>query len=192
MKNALLLLPAAFMLICMQTAWGSEATPTTVQPVFKDSKGDTCDFEAEILALDEIFRDAVVAADDATLEDLYSEDFVYTNPSGGVLNKTQAIASSEHSVLNIERIDLLNRVVRLHGTAAVITGDRVLVNAFFRPPGYPASLPPLNISGTYRYTHTFMQTSFGPSTAIHRACSSTWQLVSQNLTGIGWTRPASP
>ena len=148
--KALLLVSVAFVLVCAQTARGFEPTYTSPQTVFKDGKGDACDLEAEVLALDEMFRDAVVAADDAILEDLYSEDFVYTNPSGGVLNKTQAIASTEHAVLDIGRIDLLNRVVRLHGTAATITGDRVLVNAFFRPPGYPAFLPPLNISGTYR------------------------------------------
>jgi hypothetical protein len=192
MKKALLFLPAAFILVWAQTIQGSEPTGTTLHAASKDDNGNSCNFEAEVLALDELFRDAVVAADDATLNMIYSEDFVYTNPSGGVLNKTQAIASTEHSVLNIERIDLNNRVLRLHGTAATITGDRVLVNAFFRPPGYPVFLPPLNISGTYRYTNTYMQTSFGPSTALHRACSSTWQLVSQNLTGIGWIRPASP
>ena len=189
MKKALFIVPAAFALFCTST---TQAAAPTLPTAGVASKSHSCDFAAEILALDDMFRDAVVGGNAGVQLLLLSDDFVYTNPSGGVLNKAQAIASTDQSVLHIDRIDLLNRVVRLHGAAATVTGDRVLVNAFFRPPGYPPSLPPLNISGTYRYTHTFMQTSFGPSRVILAACPDTWQLVSQNLTGIGWVPPASP
>jgi hypothetical protein len=189
MKKTLFIIPTTAVLFCIPAVQGAAPAPPTAQAASRAGVHG-CDFSAEILALDDMFRDAVVGGNAAVQLLLLSDDFVYTNPSGGVLNKTQALASTDRSLLSIGRIDLLNRVVRLHGTAATVTGDRVLVDAFFRPPGYPESLPALNISGTYRYTHTFMQTSFGPSVAIHRACPNTWQLVSQNLTGIGWVPPA--
>lgn len=87
---------------------------------------------AEILAVEERRRRALLASDLEALDDLFEDSLVHIHAPGLVHSKAQLLehVATRHAYLDITRDEL---VVRLVGDVAVVTGR--IVNRLRRPDG---------------------------------------------------------
>ena len=69
------------------------------------------------------FNRALQQQDYAALEDIYSGRYMLVRPDGSVLNKEQVLRDLREQGLTFDRIDLEDPVVRVFGSAAILTGD---------------------------------------------------------------------
>jgi ketosteroid isomerase-like protein len=85
---------------------------------------------AEILALDEAYGRAMVAADTAALEPLLAEDVTFTHATGTVEDKAGQLRRVGR--VRYHRYGTRDRVARRYGDAAVLTGTLAFS---IQPPG---------------------------------------------------------
>ena len=69
------------------------------------------------------FNRALQQQDYAALEDIYSVRYMLVRPDGSVLNKEQVLRDLRERGLTFDRIDLEDPVIRVFGSAAILTGD---------------------------------------------------------------------
>src|SRR6266581_4542324 len=59
----------------------------------------------------------------AALEALYSDDYILVRPDGSVLNKQEVLRDLRNNGLTFHSIDLLQSLVRIYGSTALVTGE---------------------------------------------------------------------
>jgi len=59
----------------------------------------------------------------AALEALYSDDYILVRPDGSVLNKQEVLQELRNNGLTFHSIDLLQSLVRIYGSTALVTGE---------------------------------------------------------------------
>jgi ketosteroid isomerase-like protein len=69
------------------------------------------------------FLGALTAQNYAALEALYSDDYMLVRPDGSVLNKQEVLHDLRNNGLTFRSIDLLQSMVRIYGSTAVVTGE---------------------------------------------------------------------
>ena len=69
------------------------------------------------------FQAALKASDLGTLSSLYSDDYMLVRPDGSVLSRDEVLGDLRTGGLTFESIDLTQAQVRVHGEAAVLTGE---------------------------------------------------------------------
>jgi ketosteroid isomerase-like protein len=69
------------------------------------------------------FLGALTAQNYAALEALYSDDYMLVRPDGSVLNKQQVLQDLRNNGLTFHSIDVLQSLVRIYGSTAVVTGE---------------------------------------------------------------------
>lgn len=89
--------------------------------------GDSTSAEPEIRHLHELQREAFLKKDVATLERLFADDFVVTNPFGQFLNKQQTLARVRDGEIDFERFERTLDYVKVYGDAAVAAGTETMV-----------------------------------------------------------------
>jgi len=78
--------------------------------------------EREIRQVEEKRREALLRGDTTTLDQIFADEYIVTNQSGGVRTKTQMISDLRSGALKFESADEDDVVVRVYGNTAVITG----------------------------------------------------------------------
>jgi hypothetical protein len=80
--------------------------------------------EDEVLKVhSDLFYAALRSQNYAALEALYSDDYMLVRPDGSVLNKQEVLKDLRNNGLAFHSIDLLQSVVRIYGSTAVVTGE---------------------------------------------------------------------
>ena len=69
------------------------------------------------------FNRALLHQDYAALEAIYSERYMLVRPDGSVLNKEQVLKDLREQGLTFHRIDLEDPVIRVFGSAAILTAQ---------------------------------------------------------------------
>jgi ketosteroid isomerase-like protein len=113
--------------------------------------------ETKLRDLNNQYDSALLKNDLDALNKLYAEDFVYTNPEGKVLNKSEQIANIKASEVRLEQGLSTNVKVKIYGNTAVMTGN-FIAKGNYR--GNPVSI-------NERYTVTWIKTD------------TSWQMVAE-------------
>ena len=69
------------------------------------------------------FLGALTGQNYAALEALYSDDYILVRPDGSVLNKQEVLQDLRNNGLTFHSIDLLQSLVRIYGSTALVTGE---------------------------------------------------------------------
>ena len=83
--------------------------------------------EQEIRRLHELQRKAFLEKDLSTLDRLFADDFIVTNPFGQFLNKQQTLARVRSGEIDFERFERTLDYVKIYGDAAVAAGTETMV-----------------------------------------------------------------
>ena len=111
----------------------------------------------------EKYRTAIMQRDIAMLEKIWADDYVFVNPAGDVLTKTERLANIKSGATTLDSINQEENVtVRVYQNSAVTTSRVTLKGQYSGQP----------ISGDYRSTLVWVK---GPAG---------WQLVSNQLTAL--------
>jgi ketosteroid isomerase-like protein len=85
---------------------------------------------AEVLSLHtDGFNQALKQQDYAGLEKIYSDMYVLVRPDGSVLNKEQVLKDLREQGLTFHSIEVLDPVVRVLGSAAILTAESKTVSS---------------------------------------------------------------
>ena len=105
-----LLLLATLSWVLLSVALGQEAAkePRTGPPALADR------FRA--------YREALAKRDVTTLDDIWADDYTFTNPHGDFLTKKQRLENIRSAHTQIESVGSEDQDVRVYGDTAVITG----------------------------------------------------------------------
>ena len=68
------------------------------------------------------YREAIAKRDLKTLDDIWADDYTFTNPHGTFLNKKQRLENLRSAHTQIEPVATEDQDVRVYGDTAVITG----------------------------------------------------------------------
>ena len=117
-----------------------------------------------LLKLEQSWADAVAKHDAAFIERVEDDAYVYTDAAGSVAHKADDLASARAGDVKIESFKLADMKVQVHGDAAVVTGETMLVGS-----DHGGAL-----NGTYRWTDTFVRRPGG-----------NWQVVASQATAVG-------
>jgi ketosteroid isomerase-like protein len=119
--------------------------------------------EQEVRRMIEKYRAALLRRDIPALEQIWADDYVFVNASGGVMTKAQRLANFKSGATTLESInEEENITVRVYENSAVATSSVTIKGQYS---GQPAS-------GQYRSTHVWVK---GPTG---------WQLVANQLTAL--------
>jgi len=78
---------------------------------------------ADIQFLDvRAYREALAKRDVTTLDDIWDDDYTFTNPHGDFLTKKQRLENLRSAHTQIESVGSEDQDVRVYGDTAVITG----------------------------------------------------------------------
>jgi hypothetical protein len=84
--------------------------------------------EEDIRRLDDRAREALLSADIATLQRLFSDDFVVTNPFNRVLNKQQVLEAVGSGRIKHTAYGREIEYLRVHTDTAVVMGREAVVD----------------------------------------------------------------
>ena len=105
--------------------------------------------EKEILKLESRWSEAVVKRDTTTLQRLYADEYLATDPGGDVWNKVQDIASIASGTFVVTSFTLDDMKAHIYGKVAVVTGSNDMKGTYSGK----------DISGKYRFTDVFVKRS---------------------------------
>jgi len=105
--------------------------------------------EKEILKLENRWSEAVVKRDTTTLQRLFADEYLATDPLGGVSNKAQSIADIASGTFVVTSFTLDDMKVHIYGKVAVVTGSNDMKGTYSGK----------DISGKYRFTDVFVKRS---------------------------------
>ena len=103
--------------------------------------------EQELIKIENGWSNAVVKRDGPALQQLYADEYLYTDSDGVVRNKTQDIADVTSGRAKIASFLLDDLKVHVYGETAVVTGRNTLKGTFEGK----------DISGSYRFTDVFVK-----------------------------------
>jgi Protein of unknown function (DUF3225). len=119
--------------------------------------------EQEVRQTIEKYRTALLQHDAATLEQIWADDYTFTNGAGETHSKTQRLANLKSGATSLDSIsEEEDMKVRVHGDVAVATG-RITIKGQYS--GKQAS-------GQYRSINVWVKGTAG------------WQLVANQLTPV--------
>jgi ketosteroid isomerase-like protein len=116
----------------------------------------------ELLTLNQVYDDALIAGDIATLGELYADDFTYTSTAGEVLDKAQQLELFRSGKLKIESGVSESVKIRVYGDTGVVTG-------FFRSQGQLEGQP---FNSSERFLSVWVKDG------------TQWQLVAEQATEV--------
>jgi ketosteroid isomerase-like protein len=119
--------------------------------------------EREVRQTIEKYRTALLRKDAATLEQIWADDYTFTNGAGEIHSKADRLANLKSGATSLDSIsEEEDMKVRVHGNVAVAT-SRVTIKG--RYSGKPTS-------GQYRSIHVWVKGAAG------------WQLVANQITPV--------
>jgi len=119
--------------------------------------------EAEVLAAEEKFFNALIAADGVTLKNLLPVDFTIVDVmAGNVITQAPFIEFVTSGGVKFQKIDRVEGNTRIYGSTAVVVGRTEMAGLFQDQP----------FAASSRYTHVFLNTNDG------------WKLVAAQGTEI--------
>ena len=109
---------------------------------------------AEIVLLEQQWRQAQVSENIPEMDRLLAEDFLGITASGQVVTKAQQLDRMRTRRIDLRRIDIMGSKIKINGNIAVVT-------SFAQIDGMMDGLP---LDGSFRYTRVYER---GPSTGWH-------------------------
>ncbi len=144
------------LLLCLLMVAAGAAGQTKAKP---DKIGKT---EAELLALDRAWADAIARGDMTTIDRLFAPEFVIVSPNGELKNKQQEINNLKPALdVTTYYFRSEDTQVRVYKDAAVLTGRAV----------WKVRYKGRDIDNNRRYTTTYIKRS------------GRWQMVAQQISG---------
>jgi ketosteroid isomerase-like protein len=128
------------------------------------------EYKHEVEKLEDVWRQAQLNADAATMDKLLSDDYVGISMNGQVVTKMQQLDRIRNRQLVMTKIDLDDVKVKLIGTTAIVT-SRAEVEG---------TNEGVSVLGTYRYTRIYS-----------RSPSGDWKITNFEATRVG-PPPAAP
>lgn len=126
---------------------------------------------AEILALEQKWRQAQLADDTTTMDKLLSDEFLGVIASGQVVTKMQQLDRMRTRSLDIRRLDLSETRIKISGNLAVVTS---LADIDGTADGHP-------LQGAFRYTRVYQ-----------RQPGDGWKITNFEATHVGRLATGSP
>lgn len=124
----------------------------------------------EISHLENLWRDAIVKGDTATMSSLLADDYMAITPFGTLQNKQQTLDNLGSGRWHITSLNQLELKMRFYGTTALVTS---LVEV-------QGTSPEGDISGDYRYTRVYARDPKG-----------NWKIVNFEANRISGTTSAA-
>ena len=122
---------------------------------------------AQIVALENSWRQAALSEDTVAMDKLLSDDYIGINSNGEVLTKTQQLDHMRDHQLVLKKLDASDFKIKLIGNVAIVTSLAMVQGT---SDGQP-------LEGAFRYTHVYQRLSNGswkitsfevtPSTRLH-------------------------
>jgi len=104
--------------------------------------------DRDVLAVDQAFFGALLAADINQLETLLTDDFILVDVfSGSVVDKPSLLGVIGTGQLVFESIKQIESTVRIHGATAIVVGRTAMSGSFAGAP----------FAAKSRYTHVFVE-----------------------------------
>jgi ketosteroid isomerase-like protein len=104
---------------------------------------------ADIERLEEQLRQAMLTSDCAALDQLLSDELVFTNQSGLRLSKQDDLAAHASRTLEVERLEFSDQDIRVLGTTAIVCVVTAVQGRYLKQP----------FSGTFAYTRLWLQSA---------------------------------
>jgi ketosteroid isomerase-like protein len=117
----------------------------------------------EIDQLEEQWRQAVLKANPALLQNLLADDYLAITSSGTLQTKEQTLDNLRAGRMHFTQLDISDRKVRFYGTTALVTSVADVRGVTGEG----------DISGSYRYTHVYV-----------RDAQRVWKIVSFEVSRI--------
>jgi ketosteroid isomerase-like protein len=105
------------------------------------------DLLQELTKVENAWSEATVKRDTAALQRLYADEYISTDPTGAVMNKTQDIAGVQGGEFVLVSFKIDDLKVQSHGAVAVVTGRNTLKGTWKGKP----------VDGPYRFTDVFVK-----------------------------------
>ena len=114
-------------------------------------RGQRHESRHEIDQLEDNWRDAVMHRNVSALSSLLSDDYIAITANGMLQSKDETLANMRNGIVHFNSIEFTDRKVRFYGKTALVT-SRAEVRG---------TTPEGDISGSYRYTHVYVQDDKG-------------------------------
>jgi ketosteroid isomerase-like protein len=161
------LLRTAILLLLAASCCSLPARAADQQP-HKEHKRD---YKREVENLEEQFRTAQIAGDEATMERLLAPDYLGISMTGQVNDRTQQLDRMRNRHLVLTRIDLSDKKIKLVGPVAIVT-------SLARIEGTMDGAP---MNGMYRYTRIY-----------RRYPDGSWKITNFEVTRVPADSAAQP
>lgn len=105
----------------------------------------------EIDRLEDVWRNAILKGDAATLTGLLAEDYTAISSSGTLQTKDDALSNIRNHRIRFTSLDLSERKVRFYGNTALVTSLAQV----------QGTTPDGEVTGSYRYTRVYVRNPQG-------------------------------
>jgi ketosteroid isomerase-like protein len=146
------------------------ACAASAQPPLAHPRLKRDEYKHEIEKLEDVWRQAQLNADAATMDKLLSDDYVGISMNGQVVTKMQQLDRMRNRQLVLTKIDLDDVKVRLTGTTAIVTSRAEI----------EGTNEGVSVLGTYRYTRIYSRLPGGE-----------WKITNFEATRVG-SPPGGP
>lgn len=92
--------------------------------------------EQRVMQIERNWIDAFVKGDTETLDRVLAEDFIFTDPQGNILTKSEWIADMVGGTLKFESIHIDDLKVRVFSDSAAVANGRTTVKASSKEGGF--------------------------------------------------------
>lgn len=140
-------------------AFNASAQPPASHPRVKREQ-----YKHQVEKLEDVWRQAQLSGDAATMDKLLSDDYVGINMNGQVVTKMQQLERMRNRQLLLTKIDLDDVKVKLIGTTAIVTSRAEI----------EGTNDGLSVLGTYRYTRIYSRLPNGE-----------WKITNFEATRVG-------
>lgn len=125
----------------------------------------------EIMALEQRWRQAQLAADTVSMDKLLSDEFLGITASGQVVTKLQQLDRMRSRALDIQKLELSDTKIKINGPIAIVTS---LAQMEGTADGEP-------LHGAFRYTRVYQRLPGGG-----------WKITNFEATRVGRHAPPAP
>lgn len=116
--------------------------------------------EAQIINVEERLRQAMLASDVKTLDELLAPDIIITSHLGELLTKQDDLAAHQSGIFRIQQLEPSEQQIQIHGEVAIVAVRMQITGSY---EGNPAN-------GNFRYTRVWAQSPSGA-----------WQIVAAHI-----------